>query len=62
MVLKKIKYDYRIAVNYLPELALVFYLDISSFWVTFYNLNYNVAVEEAGDKTGEAYFIFRYSG
>lgn len=59
---KKIKYDYRRAVNYRPELALVFYLDISSFWVTFYNLNYNVAVEEAGDKTGEAYFIFRYSG
>ena len=44
---KKIKDDYRRAVNYRLELEPVFYNDTSSFWVTLYNLNYNVAVEEA---------------
>lgn len=49
---KKIKGDYRRAVNYRPELEPVFYSDTSSFWVTLYNLNYNVAIEgaEAGSQ------------
>ena len=49
---KKIKDDYRRAVNYRPELEPVFYSDTSSFWVTLYNLNYNVAIEgaEAGSQ------------
>lgn len=41
---KKIKEDYRNAVNYRPELEPKFYSDISSFIVTLYNLNYNVPV------------------
>ena len=49
---KKIKDDYRRAVNYRLELEPVFYSDTSSFWVTLYNLNYNVAIEgaEAGSQ------------
>ena len=43
---KKIKEDYRNAVNYRPELEPKFYSDISSFIVTLYNLNYNVPVEK----------------
>lgn len=42
---KKIKDDYRNAVNYRLELEPKFYSDISSFIVTLYNLNYNVLVE-----------------
>ena len=41
---KKIKEDYRNAVNYRPELDPKFYSDISSFIVTLYNLNYNIPV------------------
>ncbi|MCC8162055.1 MAG: hypothetical protein LIO86_02520 [Lachnospiraceae bacterium] len=37
---KKIKSDYRAAVNYLPEPEPRFYSDSSSFWVTLYNLNF----------------------
>ena len=33
------------AVNYRPELEPIFYSDTSSFWVTLYNLNYNVEIE-----------------
>ncbi|MCI8292014.1 MAG: AAA family ATPase [Hespellia sp.] len=44
---KKIKDDYHRAVNYRPEVEPVFYSDASSFWVTLYNLNYNVAMKEA---------------
>lgn len=43
---KKIKEDYRNAVNYRSELEPKFYSDISSFIVTLYNLNYNVPVEK----------------
>ena len=43
---KKIKEDYRNAVNYRPELEPKFYSDISSFIVTLYNLNYNVPIEK----------------
>ncbi len=43
---KKIKADYRDAVNYLPELEPQFYSDNSSFWVRLYNLNYHVVIEE----------------
>lgn len=41
---KKIGEIYHRAVNYRPELEPVFYSDTSSFWVTLYNLNYNVAI------------------
>jgi len=41
---KKIKDDYRRAVNYRPELEPEFYSDATSFWVTLYNLNYNVPI------------------
>lgn len=49
---KKIKEDYRKAVNYRSELEPVFYSDRTSFWVTLYNLNYNVPVDKinAGEK------------
>lgn len=43
---KKIKDDYHRAVNYRPELEPEFYSDASSFWVTLYNLNYNILIEE----------------
>lgn len=43
---KKIKDDYHRAVNYRPELEPEFYSDASSFWVTLYNLNYNISIEE----------------
>lgn len=43
---KKIKDDYHRAVNYRPELEPAFYSDASSFWVTLYNLNYNISIEE----------------
>lgn len=42
---KKIKDDYRRAVNYRPELEPKFYSDATSFLVTLYNLNYNVPIE-----------------
>ncbi len=49
---KKIKHDYHSSANYRPELEPVFYSDASSFWVTLYNLNYNVTVEgvDVGDR------------
>ncbi len=49
---KKIKHDYHSSANYRPELEPVFYSDASSFWVTLYNLNYNVTVEgvDAGNR------------
>ena len=43
---KKIKDDYHRAVNYRPELEPEFYSDASSYWVTLYNLNYNISIEE----------------
>ncbi|RDY31669.1 ATP-binding protein [Lachnotalea glycerini] len=43
---KKIKGDYRKEVNYKEALEPKFYSDNSSFWVTLYNLNYNVPVEK----------------
>lgn len=43
---KKIKDDYHRAVNYRSELEPEFYSDASSFWVTLYNLNYNISIEE----------------
>lgn len=42
---KKIKDDYHRAVNFRPELEPKFYSDATSFWVTLYNLNYNVPVD-----------------
>lgn len=44
---KKIKGDYRSAVNYRAELEPKFVSTPTSFFVTLYNLNYNVPVEEA---------------
>lgn len=48
---KKIKDDYRHAINYRPELEPKFYSDISTFKVTLYNLNYNVPIENVLAKT-----------
>ena len=45
---KKIKDDYHRAVNYRLELEPKFYSDATSFWVTLYNLNYNVTIDEIG--------------
>lgn len=45
---KKIKDDYRKAVNYRPELEPKFYSDATSFLVTLYNLNYNVPIDAIG--------------
>jgi len=42
---KKIKGDYRKEVNYKKSLEPKFYSDDKSFWVTLYNLNYNVPIE-----------------
>lgn len=42
---KKIKEDYRRAANYRPELEPQFYSDTASFWVTLYNLNYDVPID-----------------
>jgi len=41
---KRIKDDYRRAVNYRPELESKFYSDATLFWVTLYDLNYNVPI------------------
>lgn len=43
---KKIKDDYHRAVNYCPELEPQFYSNTTSFWVTLYNLNYQVPIDE----------------
>lgn len=43
---KKIKADYRHAVNYQPEYEPVFRSTPTSFFVTLYNLNYHVPVEK----------------
>ncbi len=43
---KKIKDDYHKAVNFRSELEPRFYSDATSFWVTLYNLNYNVPIEK----------------
>ena len=43
---KKIKDDYRHAVNYRPEAEPKFYSDVSTFKVTLYNLNYNVSIKK----------------
>lgn len=42
---KKIREDYHNAVNFRPELEPKFYSDPFSFWVTLYNLNYRVPIE-----------------
>lgn len=43
---KKIKEDYRTAINYCLKMEPKFYSDASSFWVTLYNLNYQVPIEK----------------
>lgn len=43
---KKIKEDYRAAVNYRSKMEPKFYSDASSFLVTLYNLNYQVPIEK----------------
>lgn len=43
---KKIKGDYRKGVNYKENLEPKFYSDNNSFWVTLFNLNYNVPIEK----------------
>ena len=47
---RKVKDDYRRAVNYRPELEPKFYSDTTSFWVILYNLNYHVAIDRIGTK------------
>lgn len=47
---KKIKSDYRKEVNYDEKLEPRFYSDYTSFWVTLYNLNYKVSINESNDK------------
>ena len=47
---RKIKDDYRRAVNYRPELEPKFYSDTTSFWVILYNLKYHVAIDRIGTK------------
>ena len=43
---KKIKGDYRKEVNYKENLEPKFYSDNNSFWVTLFNLNYDVPIEK----------------
>ncbi len=43
---KKIKADYRNAVNYCPEVEPMFRSTSTSFFATLYNLNYNVPIEK----------------
>ncbi len=43
---KKIKADYRHAVNYRPEVEPMFRSTPTSFFATLYNLNYNVPIEK----------------
>lgn len=43
---KKIKADYRHAVNYRPEVEPVFRSTPTSFFATLYNLNYNVPIDK----------------
>lgn len=45
---KKIKEDYHTAVNYRREVEPVFYSTATSFWMTLYNLNYNIPVGQTG--------------
>ncbi len=45
---KKIKADYRRAVNYRSEVEPLFRSTSTSFFVTLYNLNYNVPIEKTG--------------
>ena len=47
---KKIKDDYANETNYKKSLEPKFYSDNSSFWVTLYNLNYDVVVSKSVDK------------
>ena len=49
---KKIKEDYHRAANYRPELEPEFYSDTTSFWVTLYNLNYNVPIDDLKSSKG----------
>ena len=53
---KKIKEDYHTAVNYRPEVEPKFYSTATSFWVTLYNLNYNVPVGQTGFSDGKQVF------
>jgi len=53
---KKIKADYRNAVNYTENLAPVFRSTPTSFFVTLYNLNYRITVENTDiDKTKQGH-------
>lgn len=45
---KKIKADYRRAVNYRKEVEPLFRSTPTSFFVTLYNLNYNIPIEKTG--------------
>ena len=53
---RKIKDDYRRAVNYRPELEPKFYSDTTSFWVILYNLNYHVAIDKLNIGTRKQLF------
>lgn len=56
---RKIKDDYHRAVNYRPALEPKFYSDASSFWVTLYNLNYNVSIDGTCSGTQYQYQSFQ---
>ena len=43
---KKIKAEYRHSINYRPEVQPIFHSTPTSFFVTLYNLNYNVPIEK----------------
>lgn len=43
---KKVKADYRHAVNYRPEVEPMFRSTPTSFFATLYNLNYNIPIEK----------------
>ncbi len=43
---KKIKGDYHKEINYKSDLEPIFYSDNNSFWVTLYNLNYDVPIDK----------------
>ena len=46
---KKIRESYEYLANYVPDRAPVFHSSRTDFWVTLYNLNYNIPIEQAID-------------
>ena len=59
---KKIKADYRRAVNYRKEVEPLFRSTPTSFFVTLYNLNYNIPIEKTGLAEEKQAFNFEKTG